>query len=330
MNNILHRLLILLLFLICFGILPINKLATSAFSQSTLMLSASQDNTLYENMNGNTSNGKGEFLFIGRNNRPTNSIRRALIQFDLTGLRGMGHPDSVALELSINRTADTAIAPISLHLIQKAWGEGNSDAPASESEGDSALADDATWIYAKYDTASWDTPGGDFVAATSALDTLNENSTNILFSSQEMLAEVLNALQNGDSSISWIIIGDESRNQSARKINSRESPMEEKRPSLFVRTAPATSITDEIKEEIQVFPNPLSSNQLFIESEKLRGEEVSIRLLTMTGEIIYRGNLHLFVGKERISLSKEGLSKGVYILSIRFSADNFIQKLIIN
>ncbi|MEM6806252.1 MAG: hypothetical protein AAF696_32940, partial [Bacteroidota bacterium] len=72
-KNILHKLSFLILFPIFLGILPLESFSPALFSQTTLSLAAEQDNTLYENPNGNTSNGKGDFLFIGRNNQSANS-----------------------------------------------------------------------------------------------------------------------------------------------------------------------------------------------------------------------------------------------------------------
>ena len=107
-----------------------------------------KDNTLYENAEGNTSNGKGEFLFIGRNNTASESVRRALIQFDLSGISQDQMVESASLLLTISRTNDNILAPASLHLVSKDWGEGESDAPGSESGGTAATADAATWLFA--------------------------------------------------------------------------------------------------------------------------------------------------------------------------------------
>ena len=46
---------------------------------------ASRDNTLIEDPSGALSNGAGPSLFAGRTAQPRNSIRRAVIAFDIAG-----------------------------------------------------------------------------------------------------------------------------------------------------------------------------------------------------------------------------------------------------
>lgn len=312
--------------LIFLGVFPLTILFPALSAQSSMTLSAEQDNTLYESAVGDISNGKGESLFIGRNNMASNSIRRSLIQFNLQGLQGMGVVDSIALSFSINRSSDTMLSPISLHLVEKAWGEGNSDAPGSESEGDSAQPYDASWIYAFYDSIRWDNPGGDFEARPSAVDTLDVESRRIFFSSTEMLADISNALQMGDSSISWIMLGDESRNQSSRKIASRENADQSLRPELFLRFEPANSRAEKLKNHIQIYPNPLSGDQLFIEAEQLRGKDLSLTLMNLAGSIVYQKELRNFDPKESLTLT---LSQGLYLIRIWTESEFSTQKLFI-
>ena len=49
-----------------------------------IVVTASKDNTLYETADGSTSNGAGTTMFAGRNSQAANSIRRALVWFDVS------------------------------------------------------------------------------------------------------------------------------------------------------------------------------------------------------------------------------------------------------
>ena len=56
---------------------------TGAFAAEVSIV-ASQDNTLWEDDNGTTSNGAGENLFVGRNGG--GQIRRAVLKFDVAAV----------------------------------------------------------------------------------------------------------------------------------------------------------------------------------------------------------------------------------------------------
>ncbi|MEM6764499.1 MAG: T9SS type A sorting domain-containing protein [Bacteroidota bacterium] len=300
------------------------------FSQTTLSLQAEQDNTLYENEEGNISNGSGDFLFVGRNNQPAESIRRSLIQFSLTELSEGSLIDSVSLVFNVNRTNDNFTAPVSLHLVITPWGEGSSDAPASESLGDTARADDATWLFAKFDSVAWNSPGGDFAVEASATDTLIMSSEKIIFSSQAMVDEMNAAVANNQESISWMLIGDESRNQSVRKLNSRENPEEEFRPFLFVQFATSTSIkAKSLSEKVRIFPNPVSDDVVYITGQGVDRKKVMLRLKNLIGKTILETETNSFSGELNTSLPIGNLPSGIYFVSIITESDKFTRKLII-
>ena len=63
-------------------------------------LSASHDNTLYQDLNGALSNGAGEFFFAGNSGGATPS-RRGLIAFDLSAFPINATINSVTLTLQM-------------------------------------------------------------------------------------------------------------------------------------------------------------------------------------------------------------------------------------
>lgn len=125
-------------------------------SAVTASFAAAQDTTIFE-INGDASNGAGQFLLTGNGTR-------SLLKFDVDIPEGSTVLDAV-LTLS-SATSDDAAAAVSVHRITKAWGESGSDALGNEQQGAAAQPFDATWLHAFYDGELWQTAGGDFAAAS--------------------------------------------------------------------------------------------------------------------------------------------------------------------
>ena len=119
--------------------------SASASYSDVVMLSASKDNTLYEQIDGNISNGAGEFFFAGLT--AMDVIRRGLIAFDIAGSVPKGATiNSVSLDLYM---VQTIVGPqaTSLHRTLTDWGEGASDPTGPEGAGAPAQPGDATWLH---------------------------------------------------------------------------------------------------------------------------------------------------------------------------------------
>ena len=117
--------------------------------RGSVTIQASKDNTLFEDEAGSLSSGAGPFLFVGRVG--SGEIRRGVIAFDL---------------------ASAGPEPASLHRLLTNWGEGTS--VATGGGGSTSTAGDATWVHTHYDTAPWDTPGGDFAPTPARRPMLGE------------------------------------------------------------------------------------------------------------------------------------------------------------
>lgn len=203
-------------------------------------LSASKDNTLYEDSAGTWSNGAGNFFFVGVTAPSGGSgepaeIRRTVIAFSVRGPVPAGSTiDSVFLTLNMNRTV-AGPTPVTLHRLVKDWGEGTSD-PLNPNEGggDSSDPGDATWIHTFYDTALWTTPGGDFDAAASGSRMVGSDGAYTWGSTAAMVADVQNWLDTPSGNFGWIVIGDESQPTTAKRFASRTHPTAAIRPKLVV------------------------------------------------------------------------------------------------
>ncbi len=196
----------------------------------TVLINPSKDNSIYsENNNSNALGG----LFAGTTTG--GSVRRALLQFDLSGIQVGSTINSVSLGLTQTRHGASSIAQtFELHRLSAAWGEGTSIATG---QGATPTNGDATWNFRQFSSTSplsWTSPGGDFVA-TSGIATIGVlDSTVYTFSSQSgMVADVQNWLNTPTSNFGWILKAEnESFAQDTRVFGSRESAVG--RPTLTV------------------------------------------------------------------------------------------------
>jgi hypothetical protein len=199
---------------------------------ATANLNSSKDNTLYESFFGTLSNGAGQHFFAGVNN--VGGIRRGAIAFDLAGDIPPGSTiASAVLRLNMSKTASVS-QTVSLHRILKDWGEGASVAPGNEGGGTDATLGDATWVYRFFDTENWTTAGGDFVPTASATRTVSGLGFYSWGSTSEMVADVQAWLDDPASNFGWLLLGNESADQTAKRFDSKEHPTAANRPVLIV------------------------------------------------------------------------------------------------
>ncbi len=188
-----------------------------------------KDTTLYQDASGAVANGAGSYVFAGKTQ--TGSIRRGLIQFDLTGTIPAGSVITHAeLFLQMSRTSAGALS-VSLHHANAEWGEGTSNADAQEGSGAPATAGDATWLHTFYSNAFWAVPGGTFTAQPGA-GTMVAGIGRYVWSSDQMVTDVQAWLDNNGLNFGWILIGDESGNGTAKRFNSRENVIAATQPQL--------------------------------------------------------------------------------------------------
>ena len=194
-----------------------------------------KDNTLYEQPRGILSNGAGQHFFAGKTN--SGVIKRGVIAFDITGSMPAGSTVTrVSLSLFMSRT-QAANQMIELHRLLSDWGEGGSDASGEEGGGARATTGDATWLHTFFDTAMWANPGGDFSATVSASAPVGATST-YTWSSPQMDADVQAWLDQPASNFGWLLLGNESQDQTTKRFDSRENAVAGNRPRLDVIYAP--------------------------------------------------------------------------------------------
>lgn len=203
-------------------------LIPSLTSAQSVTLTPVHDNTLFEDAEGDTSNGAGTGIFCGRNSQ--GRIRRAVLVFDLVDALPPGaHLDSAVIELRMASSSDLEPRTLHLHRLLADWGEGGS--ASAGGGGAPAQAGDATWLHTFYPTSFWSVPGGDFAAEESdSLDVLGAGS--YTWRAEQLTEDVRGWITGANENFGWTILGDESEPNTARRFDSREAPDPSVRPHL--------------------------------------------------------------------------------------------------
>ena len=202
----------------------------------TVILSPQKDNTLYEDIFGQSSNGAGIYFFAGRTAAP--SLRRGVMAFDLTSIPTNATITGATLSMFISM-AHGGSASVSLSRALRDWGEGASNAGEPGGNGIQAELNDATWIHTFYNTSFWINPGGDFSSTTSATTTVSGANQTYTWSGSGLVADVQAWVSNPASNFGWVIRGNETSNGNAKRFNSRENTSNP--PRLTITYQPSTS-----------------------------------------------------------------------------------------
>jgi len=220
-----------------FSILALaGALLAAPASADVVHLSASQDNTLYESVSGDLSNGVGSYFFAG--NTDNDDLRRGLVAFDIAaGIPSGATINSVTLTLRMSRTK-AGTESLSLKRLTADWGEGTSNGDGQEGGGASSTSGDATWIHTFYSTSFWSSSGGDYSGTVSDTTPVAGNGT-YTWSSAQMVTDVQAWLDGTQSNYGWILIGNEGTTKTAKRFNSRENGTDP--PDLEIDFTPPAS-----------------------------------------------------------------------------------------
>ncbi len=204
----------------------------TAAGAETVFVEADRDATLIEHPEGALANGAGPVFFADRTNQPSNSIRRALIRFDVAGaLPGGAIAEAASLTLHLT-PSNPVPSRLGLHRVRWDWGEG--DSSASGGGGAPSGPGDATWIHTFWDLEEWVRAGGAFVERSSAEQDVGEPGFYTWESSRQLAADVQLWVAAPSRNFGWILIGEETTPQSAKSFASREHPDPALRPFLAV------------------------------------------------------------------------------------------------
>lgn len=204
-----------------------------------VMLNPSKDNTLYEDPEGDTSNGLGPNVFAG--STASFGERRAVMAFDIAGNIPAGSTITSANLTLVCNMASILSQPAAadLHALTADWGEGTSNTgPLSPGgAGTAATAGDATWLHTFFPDSLWATEGGDFSGTISGSTLVTFAGTYTWNSTTQMVEDVQNWLDNPDENYGWILIGGGPAG-SAKRYASLQNPTAASRPLLVVQFDP--------------------------------------------------------------------------------------------
>jgi len=299
-------------------------------------LSPSKDNTLYESPTGSVSNGAGAHIFAGKTSTPS-LIRRGLLAFNVSGSIPSGATiTSATLTLTMTQTSiANGAQSISLHRVLADWGEGSSIALGNEGQGAPSTTGDATWIHSFFNTILWASPGGDFAPTLSASQVVDSLGSYTWGPTTQMVADVQNWLNNPAVDFGWILIGNESTSQTAKRFASRQNTDPTMRPLLTVTYTPPVGVNDEgeslVKEFVlhQNYPNPFNPSTTIVYQIRSR-ESVELRMFDVLGrDVATLVNEVKPPGEYSVSLDGSHLASGVYLYRLKAGGGVQTRKLVL-
>lgn len=224
------------------GLAALALLAPAAAADS-ITIGASRNNTLIQDSLGSLGSGGAQAIFAGVTAQGSGvDKRRALIQFDIAGAIPAGATiTNVSLSLYCDRAANSSSSTFELHRIISDWGQGSSNRDNQGAMGAAAQPGDATWTSRFFGSGqNWAQPGGDFVAAASAIRSQAGVGIYTWSSTSMLVADVQGWLNNPSGNFGWLIKNNESSSRNARRFSGITWPEATQRPALTIQyTIPA-------------------------------------------------------------------------------------------
>jgi hypothetical protein len=316
-----------------FVALLLLMLVVSATSAQTVVINSSKDNTLYEEPAGATSNGAGEYMFVGRTNQGSNSIRRGMIAFNLAGQIPTGATiTSVTLSLNMSKTIG-GVKTVNVHRLTADWGEGSSNAAANEGGGAPATTNDATWLHRFFSGLLWATAGGAYAATPSASAAVGVVARYTWGSTAGLVSDVQQWVNTPSANFGWILVGDESVGATAKRFDTKENLTAANRPSLSVTFTAPSSVDDERMPTTLAlhrnYPNPFNPSTT-IQFELPSRAQTTLKVFNLIGEQVdelVRGSLP--AGTHAVVWDAEGMSSGVYVYRLEAEGVVATRKLVL-
>lgn len=211
------------------------SLASTIANAITVQLGAAKDTMIFQN-NVNNGAGGAPGFFAGTNATP--SIRRGLIEFDVSSIPTTALITDVQLRLVIGQVAGMGSGVndpvIGLHKLLVDWGEANTGASTATTlggigQGSAAQNGDATWNARMFGSVSpWGQSGGqadvDYNAAASASLVQGNalNDVSVWTSTPALVADVQSWLGAPSANHGWMLINtNETSSQTFRGFFSR-------------------------------------------------------------------------------------------------------------
>lgn len=297
------------------------------------VLTAIRDNTLYQTADGSTSNGSGEYLFVGKTN--AGSLRRALVRFDVSPTIPAGSTvTSVTLRLNLSKTASTTDRTITLFRVTADWGEGTSDAGANEGSGASSTTNDATWNHRFFPSATWTNPGGDRSGTPSASVDVTTTGAYTWGSTTQLVSDVQGWVNDPSTNFGWILIGDEGTNQTSKRFDSRENATAGNRPTLTVQYTTSTSVKDgpTVPQDVTLegnFPNPFNPSTQ-IRFSVPSSQSVRLTIVNLLGiKVATLVDGPTAAGSHTVAWDASGMPSGLYFVRLEAGGRSAMKRMVL-
>jgi hypothetical protein len=213
----------------------------------TLTLNPVADNTLIQDAAGALSAGASYNVYSGRvGSNGSGTFRRALIRFDVSAIPPGSIVTSVQLRMYMSQ-GQGGTRSHSLHRMSASWGEAGSFSFGGA--GAPAQAGDATWIHRSWPGTPWATPGGDFVAAASATQSVSGIAWYTWGSTGALVADVQSWVSDPTQNFGWMLRGDESQERTSKRFDSRQSSNPSTKPQLIVTFTPPSANPADINDD---------------------------------------------------------------------------------
>lgn len=210
----------------------------------TLVATTVLDNTLIEDPDGAFSAGAATSFYAGRVGTNGNgTLRRGVLKFDLAAIPPGSTIQSVTITLYCSKVGLGTQFPVALKRLTATFGEGTS--VAFGGGGASSTANDATWMHRFYPGTGWATPGGDFVATTSAVRNVGGAGFYTWNSTPALVADVQGWIDVPATHFGWLVQGNETTLQSVKRFDTRES-IPALRPKITVVYAPPAPLEGDL------------------------------------------------------------------------------------
>lgn len=231
-------------------------------------LSAAKDTMIFQN---NVNNGAGGAPGFNAGTNSAISIRRGLIEFDVTAIPPDATITAVQLRLVIGDIAGSGSGTggflnpvIGLHKLLVDWGEADTGASINSTlsgigQGSPAQSGDATWSARFFGTISpWGQPGGqagvDYIAAASAslVQGNDARDISVWLSTPALVADVQGWLMDTSTNSGWMLINtNETAPQTfrgfySRNFNPNDDPNFPDLESYFPKLIVSYEVPDEL------------------------------------------------------------------------------------